>query len=79
MKCKVILFGQLEDLFKTNELVVYLSEFDNELNLSIFFKSKYPELEGYSFSIAIGNEIRDVLKKEDGIPVISLFPPFAGG
>jgi hypothetical protein len=79
MEIKVVLFGLLEDLFKTKELIVSLVEFDDELNLTIFLKNKYPELEGYSFSIAIGNEIRDVLKKEDGIPIISLFPPFAGG
>ena len=77
MKIKLLLFGILSTLAKTQELE-YTDTFSiKELKLRLF--RQYPELKPYQFHVYVNQQpVNDphVLKAGDEI---ALIPPFAGG
>lgn len=77
MKIKLLLFGILSTLAKTQELE-YTDIFSiQKLKLKLF--NQYPELKQYQFQVYVNQQTvneTQVLKEGDEI---ALIPPFAGG
>ena len=77
MKIKILLFGILSTLAKTQELE-YTDIFSiKELKHKLF--QQYPELKPYQFQIYVNQQAvkeTQILKEGDEI---ALIPPFAGG
>jgi len=77
MQIKVLLFGQLQELFGKAEII--LSEIYSTQALLVELERQNPSLGKYTFSIALNENIiksNESLKAND---IIALLPPFAGG
>lgn len=77
MKTKVLFFGVLTDVVKSNKIEVSDVKTTEELMLKV--KSDYPEIEKYTFRIFVNKDQvsgNKTLKEGDEI---ALLPPFAGG
>ena len=74
---RLMIFGQLEDITGTPELLLPLVEDTNAL--SIILEKKYPALKGRKFMIAVNQQIvKGNAAIEQGAQV-ALLPPFSGG
>jgi len=74
---KVMIFGQLEDITGTTEVLIPCV--DNTTALSEKLYEKYPALQGRKFMIAINQKIvkGNAVISQDA--QIALLPPFSGG
>ncbi len=77
MKNKVLLFGILEDIVGSKELIISESNSSDELLKNI--KKQYPELENKTFQIAVNQQIINTNTTLNDGDEIALLPPFAGG
>ena len=75
MKATVKYFGMIAEKIGCVEEVL---EMDKE-NLRNYFETKYPEIKGMNYKIAVNQVLTDVLQKNNGRTEIALLPPFAGG
>ena len=77
MKIKLLLFGILSTLVKTQELE-YTDIFSiKELKLKLFHQ--YPELKPYQFQVYVNQQpVNETHALKEG-DEIALIPPFAGG
>lgn len=77
MKIKLLLFGQLKDVFQNSEIMI--ESIDDTRTLIDILTKQYPELSKITFAIALNQKIVDgksVLKDND---VVALLPAFSGG
>jgi len=78
MKIKVLLFGSLLDATegKTELQLEGMKDIDS---LKTTLLENYPKLDGYTFRIALNQQILDNNKQLNNNDVVALLPPFAGG
>ena len=77
MKNKVLLFGILEDIVGSKEIIISESNSSDELLKNI--KKQYPKLKNKTFQIAVNQQIINTNTTLNDGDEIALLPPFAGG
>ena len=77
MKINILVFGQLYDITKASQLIIY--EVDNTEQLIQKLIEQFPQLKDFKFSIAVNKKIvqgNKILNTED---TVALLPAFSGG
>ena len=77
MTIKVIVFGHLQDLLKTNEMSI--SEVKNTEELITKLRLQFPDLSAANYAIALNKKIIQQSTELHDSDTIALMPPFSGG
>jgi len=77
MKNKVLLFGILEDIVGSKEIIISESNSSDKLLKNL--KEQYPKLKNKTFQIAVNQQIINTNTTLNDGDEIALLPPFAGG
>lgn len=77
MTIKVIVFGHLQDLLKTNEMSI--SEVKNTEDLITKLRLQFPDLSAANYVIALNKKIIQQSTELHDSDTIALMPPFSGG
>ena len=77
MELRIMIFGQLTDILKSNELT--LNGIADTNSLVSELNKRYPALAGTKYMMAVNKQtvITNTILKEDSI--VALLPPFSGG
>lgn len=74
---KLLLFGQIADILRANELVFNEAETSDEL--SLLLQQKFPLLKSMNYRIAVNKKIIQNTEALSNGDVVALLPPFSGG
>ncbi|WAR46090.1 MoaD/ThiS family protein [Methylomonas rapida] len=77
MKVNVIFFGVLVDLVGQSMLTI--QDADNIDDLKMKLVTRYPGLEGYTYRMAVNQQMIENNKRLFDNDTIAMMPPFAGG
>jgi len=77
MKVNVIFFGVLVDLVGQSMLTI--QDADNIDDLKMKLVTRYPGLEGYTYRMAVNQQMIEDNKRLFDNDTIAMMPPFAGG
>ena len=77
MELRIMIFGQLTDIIKSNELI--LADITDTNNLVSELNKRYPTLASTKYMMAVNKQtvITNTILKVDSI--VALLPPFSGG
>jgi molybdopterin converting factor small subunit len=79
MENEVEFYGMIAEKIGVTKSSILLDVHEEDLNLRDTIMSVFPELTSMTFQIAVNNELRESLSKEDLGKIIAILPPFAGG
>jgi sulfur-carrier protein len=77
MKVLVLFYGVLEEVVRTDSMIIDEAKTTDELIKKII--KKYPDIQGYKYNISLNNRfVRNDMILNDG-DEIALIPPYEGG
>lgn len=79
MENEVEFYGMIAEKIGVSKSSILLDLKDEDLNLRDMIMSVYPELTAMTFQIAVNNELKESISKDDIGKIIAILPPFAGG
>jgi molybdopterin converting factor small subunit len=79
MENEVEFYGMIAEKIGVSKSSILLDIHEEDLNLRDTIMSVFPELTTMTFQIAVNNELRENLSKDDLGKTIAILPPFAGG
>jgi len=77
MKTKILFFGSIGAMVGKNEMI--LEDFRDVQSVEKYLNNLFPELEKYTFRIALNQKLVDGNSALRDGDVLALMPPFAGG
>lgn len=79
MIVKIAYFGMIADVLNMTSEEIEFNESSEEINLKLFFNSRFTQLEVMEYSIAVNHVIKENTIIDSSIKEIAILPPFAGG
>ncbi|MBI1837766.1 MAG: hypothetical protein HYR91_10940 [Flavobacteriia bacterium] len=79
MENEVEFYGMIAEKIGVSKASILLDLKEEEINLRDMIMAIYPELTAMTFQIAVNNELKESISKDDFGKTIAILPPFAGG